>query len=101
MISPQNEFLDLLSLPLTIFRQDQPRIKNKVAIVSQIAPLQSCRVTQFEKKHALSVPKNPGRRGLYKTILVHGSCRGRPFFGRAAVCSRQNQGESQDHLALD
>jgi hypothetical protein len=27
-------------------------------------------VTQFEKKSALAVPENMGRRGLYKTALV-------------------------------
>jgi hypothetical protein len=30
-------------------------------------------VTQFEKKRALSVPENSGRRGLYKTVLFGGS----------------------------
>ncbi len=30
-------------------------------------------VTQFEKKRALSVQENTGRRGLYKTVLDCGS----------------------------
>src|SRR5882762_10215795 len=53
-------------------------------------------VTLFEKKCALSAPKNAGRRVLYKTVLVVGdwSCRGRPFLGRAAVRSFQNKTES-------
>src|SRR5260370_41910587 len=50
--------------------------------------------TQLEKKRALSVPENTGRRGLYTTVLVGGTCRGRPFMGRAAVRSHHNQIES-------
>jgi hypothetical protein len=39
-------------------------------------------VTVFEKKCALSAPKNAGRRVLYKTVVVGDwSCRGRPFLG--------------------
>src|SRR5882672_3358830 len=38
--------------------------------------------TRFENRRPLSVPKNPGRRVLYKTIHVTGNCRGRPFLGR-------------------
>jgi hypothetical protein len=29
-------------------------------------------MTQIEKKRALSVPENTGRRGLYKTLRVRG-----------------------------
>src|SRR4029077_19899377 len=50
-------------------------------------------VTQFQKRRALSVPKNMGRR-IYKTLLLNSTCRGRPFFGRADVRSFQNQTES-------
>ena len=35
----------------------------------------------FDSKSALSVPKNAGRRGLYKTDLGLGIRRGRPFLG--------------------
>jgi hypothetical protein len=51
-------------------------------------------VTQFEKRRALSVPKNTGRRGLYKTLFASSSCRGRPFLGWAAVRSLRDQTES-------
>ena len=51
-------------------------------------------VAQFEKRRALSVPKNTGRRGLYKTLIVTGSCRGRQFLGRAVVRSLPEQTES-------
>jgi hypothetical protein len=54
----------------------------------------SSEAAQFEKRHALSVPKSTGRRGLYKTVLVTSSCRGRPFLGRAVVRSVQIQTES-------
>ena len=39
--------------------------------------------THLDRKDALSVPQNPGRKGLYKTILGSGSrtCRGRPVLG--------------------
>ena len=37
----------------------------------------------FDSKSALSIPKSAGWRGRYKTVLVHGFCSGRPFFGRA------------------
>jgi hypothetical protein len=34
---------------------------------------ESLGVTEIERKSALSVPENTGRRGLYKTLLVSGS----------------------------
>jgi hypothetical protein len=43
---------------------------------------------------ALSVPENTGRRRLYKTVRLSGSCSGRPFSGRAAFRSLQNKTES-------
>ena len=49
-------------------------------------------VPQHEKKRALSVPESTGRRGLYKTLPVSGSCRGRPFLGRASVGSLKFSG---------
>ena len=53
-------------------------------------------MTQFEKKGALSIPKNSGRRGRYKTSVVGSRklCSGRPLLGRADVRSLQNQIES-------
>ena len=50
-------------------------------------------VGQAESKYAFSVPKNAGRRGLYKTIsplyglpLYRPFTENRPQFGRAAFC---------------
>src|SRR5512135_835888 len=42
-----------------------------------------------DRKPALSVPKNTGRKGLYRIVAPWGnwSCRGRPFRGRAAFRS--------------
>src|SRR5579864_4230387 len=42
-----------------------------------------------DSKRALFVPKNTGRRGLYKTALQWRSCfcRGRPYLGRALSAS--------------
>jgi len=53
-------------------------------------------VTQFDRENAHSVLKNTGRNGRYETVLHcwTSSCSGRPYFGRASVCSIQNQTES-------
>jgi hypothetical protein len=53
-------------------------------------------VTQFDREDARSVLKSTGRSGRYKTVVRRwiGSCSGRPYFGRASVCSIENQTES-------